>query len=150
MFPADLKETIQAVPVPLYSRSNDQMAWKYSFKGGLDMKSAYVLANNLLGAETFSGKWIWSTLTLPRIQNFLWRCMHNSIGVRESLARRGMPIDSICPLCNEVAELVSHALRDCPVVRTVWVQLGMRDPNSMFFTQDIRNWLKSNAMAKPH
>ena len=55
MFPTDLKDTIQAVPVPLYSRGNDQMAWKYSSKGGFDLKSAYVLANNLLGAETFSG-----------------------------------------------------------------------------------------------
>ena len=150
MFPTDLKDTIQAVPVPLYSRGNDQMAWKYSSKGGFDMKSAYVLANNLLGAETFSGKWIWSTLTLPRIQNFLWRCMHNSIGVREALARRGMSIDTTCPLCNVGVESMSHAFRDCPMVRTVWVQLGMSDPNSTFFSQDIRNWLKSNATAKPH
>lgn len=55
VFPPDLKEVIQAVPIPLFFKNSDQMAWKYSPKGSLDMKSAYLLASNLLGAETFSG-----------------------------------------------------------------------------------------------
>lgn len=83
------------------------------------MKSAYLLANSLMGAETFSGKWIWTIHTLPRIQLFIWRCMHSSIGVRESLARRGMPVDTICPLCNDGTKSITHALGDCNVVRAV-------------------------------
>lgn len=75
--------------------------------------------------------------------------MHNSIGVRENLVRRGMPVNVVCPLCNEVAESVTHALRDCHVARAVWYQLGVRNLNSPFFVQDIGSWLKSNAMAKP-
>ena len=72
--------------------------------------------------------------------------MHSSIGVRESLARRGMPVDTTYPLCNDVAESVAHALCDCHVVRAVRYQLGVCHSN--FFTQDLRNWLKSNATAK--
>lgn len=75
--------------------------------------------------------------------------MHNSIGVRENLVRRGMPVNVVCPLCNEVVESVTHVLRDCHVVRAVWYQLGVRNLNSPFFAQDIGSWLKSNATTKP-
>ena len=68
MFPSDLKKAIQAVPILLFFRTSDQMAWKYSPKGGFDMKSAYLLSDSRLKDEAFSGKWIWSVHTLLRIQ----------------------------------------------------------------------------------
>ena len=148
VFPSDLKKAIQAVPIPLVSRTSDKMAWKYSPKGGFDMRSAYLLTDSRLRDEAFSGKWIWSVHTLPRIQFFIWRCMHNSIGVRETLARRGIAVDTTCPLCNIAAESAAHALRDCHVVKALWYQLGVCQSNSNFFTQDLRSWLKSNATAK--
>ena len=74
--------------------------------------------------------------------------MHNSISVRESLARRGMSVDTDCPLCNIAVESVAHAFRDCHIVKAVCYQLGVCQSNSNFFTQDLRNWLKSNATAK--
>lgn len=100
VLPPEIRDEIQAVPIPLISRSKDNLARKYSPKGSFDMKSAYLLATNLMEAESFSGTWIWKLQTLPRIQIFIWRCMRNSIVVKESLASRGIPLVTSCPLCH--------------------------------------------------
>ena len=136
------------MPTPLVARNGDKMAWKHLAKGGFDMKSAYLLASNLGNTKLFLGTWIWRLHTLPRIQMFIWRCMHNSIGVKECLARRGIPIDNTCPLCHSEAETIAHALLDCCNVHPIWQQLGVQRTNNAFFDQDLRNWLKSNAISK--
>jgi len=112
------------------------------------MKSAYLLAKDHMAADSFPGYWIWKLQTLPRIQIFIWRCMHNSIGVRECLAKRGILLDTSCPLCFEQLESISHALRDCRLVKPIWYQLGAHICNANFFSQDIQSWLSSNASSK--
>ena len=112
------------------------------------MKSFYLLATNMMEAESFLGSWIWKLQTLPRIQMFIWRCMHNSIGVKECLANRGIPLDTSCPLCHNHAESISHALWDCHVVKPLWHQLGFHNSSSIFFSQNIKTWLTSNANSR--
>ena len=56
---------------------------------------------------------------LPRIQMFIWRCMQNSIGVKECLVRRGIPIDNTCPLCHSEVETIAHALCDCCTIQPI-------------------------------
>ena len=65
--------------------------------------------------------------------------MHNSIGVKECLARRGIPIDNTCPLCHSEVETIAHALRDCHNVHSIWQQLGVQRINNAFFDQDLRS-----------
>ena len=65
--------------------------------------------------------------------------MHNSIGVNECLARRGIPIDNTCPLCHSEVETIAHALRDCHNVHSIWQQLGVQRINNAFFDQDLRS-----------
>ena len=52
--------------------------------------------------------------TLPRIKTFLWRCAHNSIGVKESLVRRAVVDKDSCPTCQGDSKLVLHALCERP------------------------------------
>ena len=111
--PIEIKVDIQAVPIPIVARSNDNLAWKFSTKGEFDLKSAYLLASKLMEAESFPGSWIWKLQTLPRIQMFIWKCMHNSIRVKNCLANRGIPTDASYLLCHDQVESISHALRDC-------------------------------------
>ena len=75
---------------------------------------------------------------------FIWRCMHNSIGVKECSAKRGIFLDLSCPLCLEQPESISHALRDCRLVKPVWQQLGFHSCNANFFSLDLNLWLTSN------
>ena len=84
------------------------------------MRSAYRLAINSSANESFSGSWIWKLPSLPKIQIFIWKCMQQSIGVKECLANRGIPLETTCPLCHTEAESILHALRDCSLVKPIW------------------------------
>lgn len=56
--PSEIKYDILVVPIPLVVRCSDKLAWKYYPKGGFDMKSAYLVASNLLDDDSFSRSWI--------------------------------------------------------------------------------------------
>lgn len=58
--PLEIRDEIQAIPIPLIARNNDKLAWKFSPKGNFDMGSAYLLATNLMEAESFAGSRIGS------------------------------------------------------------------------------------------
>lgn len=143
--PLNIKASIQAVPVPIAVRSCDKLAWKGSLKGDFSSKSAYLLATNPSEFESFSDSWIWKLHTLHKIQMFIEKCMHNSVGVRSCLAERGMPIPTNCPMCHTEPESISHALQDCRLIKPIWHQLGWQSLNQHFFSQDLRDWLTSNA-----
>ena len=106
--------------------------------------SAYKIAMNQVRPFIFGGNWIWKAKILPRIQSFVWLCLHNSIGVRECLAWRGIVTESGCPLCHSGNESILHALRDCDVVKPVWSQLGVNSLNNRFFTSNVFVWLEEN------
>ena len=64
--------------------------------------------------KIFSGNWVWKSATWPKIQCFLWQCLHNSIPIREVLVAKGLSIPHSCPLCGVASESIIHTLRDCP------------------------------------
>ena len=75
---------------------------------------------------------------------FIWRCVHDSIGVKGCLVRRGVGTDDLCPICREEKETVLHALRDCPRARALWLQLGVRNMNQDFWRSEPQDWFASN------
>ena len=93
------KYTVVATPIHLVARSEDKLAWKLYLKGKFDMKSTYLLMLDPYIEAPFKAKWIWTLKTLPRIQTFVWKCMHKSIGVRECLSERRLTLDNACPIC---------------------------------------------------
>lgn len=146
--PAEIKAVIQAVPTPTFTRSGDKIAWKMSPKGDFDARSAYLLASDQQDSNSFDVIWIWKLCTLPKIQMFIWKCLHQAIGVIECLVARGMQLDGTCPMCHTATESISHALRDCNVVKPTWHQLGIKHNNTAFFSQEINEWLTTNAKSK--
>ena len=118
-FPPEIKFLFQAIPIPLIGRGSDRLAWVNNPRGDFNLKSAYSLA---MGPDTnmASANWIWKSMMLPRIKTFLWQCALKSIGVKACLMRRGMINDVCYPICQEEAETILHALRDCAQVKSVW------------------------------
>ena len=110
---------LKAIPIPLSDRVEDRLVWKCSPKGVFDLKSAYLLATEPVREIPFKGSWIWKLKILPRIQAFVWKCMHHSIGVRHCLRERGMQIEANCPQCHGESETILHALRDCPLIKNI-------------------------------
>lgn len=51
-------------------------------------------------------------------------------------------------MCRTENESTTHALQDCNVVKPTWYQLGVQSNNFTFFSQDIKDWLSTNAMSK--
>ena len=60
------------------------------------------------------------------------------------LFKRGVGIDDLCPICQEEKESVLHALHDCPQVRAIWLQLGVRNMNQDFWSSDLQEWFATN------
>ena len=146
--PSEVKADIQDVPILLMARCSDKLAWKFSSKGDFDMRSAYLLTTNSPGTNSFFGSWIWKLPSLPRIQMFIWKCMHQSIGVKECLASRGIPLDTTYPLCHLEPESIMHALRDYSLVKSIWHQLGTHYMYSTFFSQNTKDWISTNGGLK--
>ena len=84
--------------------------WKFSPKGVFDARSAYLLALDYQDTNAFDGTWIWKLCTLPKIQMFMWKCLHQAIGVKECLVARGMQLNGSYPMCHVAYESIIHAL----------------------------------------
>ena len=144
--PLSIKLEIQATPYALAARSEDRMSWAANSHGNFDLKSAYKLAT--IGNENgeFRGHWIWKIKILPKIQFFIWKCLHNNIGVKDCLASRAVSSDPTCPRCRKDPETIIHMLRDCWSSEELWKQLGISEADRNFFSCDLHTWLSSNAM----
>ena len=137
--PKEVRRKIQATPFPYVAMNEDKLAWNPSPKGSFDLKSAYLLASEPLPDPAFQGKWIWKLDTLLRIQTFIWKCMHKSIGVRDCLQARGIQVDNICPHCHNSPESILHAFRDCYVLKRIWHQLGINYQDTNFFSANLQD-----------
>ena len=97
--PPNVKLEIQGTSYAFTAASSDKLAWAENLRGVSDLKSAHDLATDNKHIP-FEGEWLWKIQTLPKIQFFLWKCLHNSIGVKSCLTARGVYLDPLCPLCN--------------------------------------------------
>lgn len=73
--------------------------------------------------------------------------MHKSIGVRDYLSARGLSLDTTGHFCQTDAKSILHALRDYPLVRNIWQQLGVPPAEASFFAMNLEDWLYSNCNA---
>ena len=150
LFPDKVLRDIMATPITFSTRIEDRLAWKHSVKGVFDLKSAYLLATDVIGDASFNGQWIWKLKMLPRIQMFVWKCMHLSLGVNQCLVARGLLMDACCPRCHCEVESILHLLRDCLLSMNVWHHLGRQVNSSNFFSLSLQEWLITNATSKLH
>ena len=147
---ASIKDRIKAIPRQLVRRREDVIMWKFFKDGEFTTKFAYAWLNGFQQIDvTFQGQWIWKIDTLPKIINFLWLCMHNSLLVRAVLAMRGIIRDSSCPLCNNSLETIRHLLIKCVVAKEFWHKLKVPPKMvSSFVDMDLFCWLKVNCQSK--
>ena len=97
---------IRSIPYSMTSNNgDDRLIWKGDNKGDFDLKSTYAMAIDCKdGDGKFTGTWDWKIETLPRINTFIWQCMHHSIGVGVLLVKRHLSETDVCPLCESESE----------------------------------------------
>jgi len=49
--------------------------------------------------EILDWRKIWAVDLMPKVKHFLWRLATNSLPWRKNIKRRGMQLDTICPVC---------------------------------------------------
>ncbi|KAL0015031.1 hypothetical protein SO802_002100 [Lithocarpus litseifolius] len=138
---------MKATPLPSSNQGADRLSWFSSPNGDFKLKEAYRLANwveNYTARQQFKGDWVWKVATLPKIKCFLWQCCHQSIPVGTILAKRGMDIPFLCPMCNNEPETIIHALRDCPKAQSVWNSLSPLFQGNLFYGLQLVDWLNLN------
>lgn len=73
---------MQAIPISLANRGRDRIGWRGNVRDCFDLKSPYSFAREVDDVGIINAGWIWKLETLPKIKTFLWRYVHNSIGVK--------------------------------------------------------------------
>jgi len=102
----------------------DWPAWHFEGRGLFSVKSAYKVAvarreavaswdassSGTKGQEEGEFEWrkIWQLHVPNKVKVFFWQLAHNSLPVRRNLARRGVLIDTRCPVCQRCDEDCGH------------------------------------------
>ena len=58
---------------------------------------------------------------------FAWRMAHNSLPMRRNIARKGVKIDTVCPMCNCLDEDCGHLFFKCKRVKQCWPQMNLEN-----------------------
>ena len=138
---------MKATSLPFSNQGEDWLSWYSSPNGEFKLKEAYRLANwvdnNTTGHE-FKGEWVLKVSSPSKIKCFLWQWCHQSIPVRAVLAKRGMDIPFLCPICNNAPETILHALRYCPKEQLFWNSPSPPFQRNLFYGVHLVDWLKLN------
>uniref|UniRef100_A0A803PF19 Reverse transcriptase domain-containing protein n=1 Tax=Cannabis sativa TaxID=3483 RepID=A0A803PF19_CANSA len=108
----------------------DFLYWCKEAAGNYTVKSAYQLIQSLKGvcngndASVF-WKSLWSLKLPPKIKNLMWRAGSNCLPTLSQLASKFFPVNTKCPLCDEVEETISHILLTCRIIKQVWERVGI-------------------------
>ena len=70
---------------------------------------------------------IWKIDCIPKVKQFIWRFAHNSLPLRMNIVRRGMEIDTRCPMCWRLDEDGGHCFLKCKLVKKCWQHLNLED-----------------------
>jgi hypothetical protein len=142
-WPQDADEILR---IPINEHTEDWPAWHFDAKGLFSVKSAYKLAVALRDVQTgqdascsvsahgdergFQWIKIWQLKVPNKVKMFIWRLAHNSLPVRRNLARRGVKLDTICPVCRRLDEDCGHIFFKCKFAKKCWRLLNMEDIRS--------------------
>ena len=137
-WPEDAAEILR---IPIDEQMEGWPAWHFDAKGLFSVKSAYKLVvavrDNSSGRDASSSRnevsdvgqfnWvrIWQLQVPNKVEMFIWRLAHNSLPVRRNIARLGVQLDTICPVCERLDEDYGHIFFKCKYVKKCWRSMNI-------------------------
>jgi len=109
---------VNLVHIPL-ENNDDELLWKHSESGDLQLKEAYCFKNQQY-QELQWAKIIWNSDIPPSKSLFVWRLMHEKVPTDENLIIRGCNIPSMCSLGCANTENSMHLFFQCPFSVRLW------------------------------
>ena len=126
--------------LPISVETEDFLAWHPDPNGKFSVKSAYVLgtksrdhqnsrdtSTSYAEGRDFDWSKIWKLNVQNKIKMFVWRMAHNALQVKLNIARRGVDLDTRCPMCLRSDEDSGHLFFKCKAVKLCWRLLNMED-----------------------
>ena len=83
--------------------------------------------SNIEKGGSFWWQKIWQLKLQNKVKMFAWRMAHNSLPVRRNIARKGVKIDTVCPMCNCLDEDCGHLFFKCKRVKQCWHQMNLEN-----------------------
>lgn len=129
--------------IPIQEGAEDFLAWHFDKKGNFSVKSAYQVVLDSEARESEKGipsmshnpeistnlpwKKLWALHLPGKILHFLWRLANNSLPFRTKLKRRGIDLDTRCPICYRLDEDGGHCFLKCKSVKALWRVAQLED-----------------------
>lgn len=102
----------------------DSIVWAWEKDGRFSARSAYVA--RFMGLEVSpTASFTWKSRAPLQCRFFTWLAVQDRCWTSDRLARRGLPHQDACPLCDQHEESIQHLLISCVFARQVWHGLGV-------------------------
>ncbi|XP_026429504.1 uncharacterized protein LOC113325851 [Papaver somniferum] len=86
-------------------------------------------------------KTLWKLPILPRIRQFIWKCISELLSTRDVLCSSITGQDKSCPFCEQHLETSTHVIINCSLSRAVWFStLGSTANNLNNLSDWVCNW----------
>ncbi|KAK2661224.1 hypothetical protein Ddye_007757 [Dipteronia dyeriana] len=107
--------------------SDDVVSWHYEKYGTYTVKSGYHLGMSLSSTMSSSGlcsleswwKYLWRFKVPSKFKLLIWRAYHDWIPINSNLAKCGVVIDGLCPMCRQWPGTTLYALWYCFQLRRI-------------------------------
>ncbi|XP_058783785.1 uncharacterized protein LOC131658516 [Vicia villosa] len=120
--------------VPVRENCEDSFSWALTTNGVFSVKSCYDFFMASLSGPPLDSKkilaliYLWKYKVPSKTLDFGWRFIHNRIATRDQLVRMGVLVegmDSLCSLCMEKEESLSHLFLSCEITTRIWRRVFM-------------------------
>ena len=123
----DKEEANQILSIPVSLGVKDRLIWHFNSSGEYSVKSGYWNAIRLQGRGQVSSSevttlwWrtLWGLAVPPKVKVFMWKASLNWIPTQCNLAAHGIPLSTLCPICESAPETSFHALWGCKSLKSI-------------------------------
>lgn len=144
VLPAKMYNRLLAYPAPESSMGPVVVFWSGEIFGKFSVSSVYLHLRNAPSLSHFElWRTIWRLEVPERVRSFAWQLMHGKLPTRVYCSIWSGE-SSDCYHCVGVAESISHVLRNCPLVVSVWRTLVPLNMRSNFFGYPFDDWARYN------
>lgn len=109
--------------ITLNTQLPDQLRWSWEKDGQFSARSAYAAGFATMHVSP-TAVFTWISNAPLRCRFFAWLALRNRVWTSDRLAKRGLPHQNACPLCDQGDEDINHLLLHCVFTREIWTKLG--------------------------
>ncbi|GAU26489.1 hypothetical protein TSUD_361220 [Trifolium subterraneum] len=142
--PVDLLHKISAILPPSDVNGDDQQLGSGTGSKKFSVSDMYsVLCGFDNYYEARSWKLLWKLHVTERVKCFIWLVSHDRLLTNSRKAMMGL-CHAMCTFCGNMEETCIHALRDCTIVRNMWLSVVPCESRGLFFGGDLDSWINYN------